>query len=151
MAISGNNQTGSWWRHQMETFSALVALCAGNSLVTDEFPSQRPVARSFDVCLLFICALTNGWTKNRDGGDLRLRCVQSDVIVMLVTYPGDSPRSYIWHGCAKITHCLVREVCPWCDLLGSSRPQVASWPLFTKQTDVLPQLLVKSRSREIRV
>ena len=38
-----------WWRHQMETFSALLALCAGNSSVTGEFPSQRPVARSFDI------------------------------------------------------------------------------------------------------
>ena len=37
-----------WWRHQMETFPALQALCAGNSLVTGEFPSQRPVTRSFD-------------------------------------------------------------------------------------------------------
>ena len=39
----------SWWRHQLETFSALLALCAGNSPVTGEFPSQRPVTRSFDV------------------------------------------------------------------------------------------------------
>ena len=39
----------SWWRHQMETFSALLALCAGNSPVTGEFPSQRPVTRSFGV------------------------------------------------------------------------------------------------------
>ena len=38
-----------WWRHQMETFSALLALCAGNSPVTGEFPAQRPVTRSFDV------------------------------------------------------------------------------------------------------
>ena len=38
-----------WWRHQMETFFALLALCAGNSPVTGEFPSQRPVTRSFDV------------------------------------------------------------------------------------------------------
>ena len=38
-----------WWRHQMEPFSALLALCAGNSPVSGEFPSQRPVARSFDV------------------------------------------------------------------------------------------------------
>ena len=38
-----------WWRHQMETLSALLALCAGNSPVTGEFPSQRPVTRSFDV------------------------------------------------------------------------------------------------------
>ena len=39
----------SWWRHQMETFSALLAFCAGNSPVPGEFPSQRPVTRSFDI------------------------------------------------------------------------------------------------------
>ena len=33
----------AWWRHQMETFSALLAICVG------EFPAQRPVTRSFDV------------------------------------------------------------------------------------------------------
>ena len=38
-----------WWRHQMETFSALLAICAGHSSVTSEFPGQRPVPRSFDV------------------------------------------------------------------------------------------------------
>ena len=42
-------QNLSWWRHQMETFSTLMALCAGNSPVTGEFPAQRPVTRSFDV------------------------------------------------------------------------------------------------------
>ena len=36
-------------RHHMETFSALLALCAGNSPVTGEFPTQRPVTRSFAV------------------------------------------------------------------------------------------------------
>ena len=33
----------------METFSASLALCAGNSRVTGELSSQRPVTRSFDV------------------------------------------------------------------------------------------------------
>ena len=32
----------------METFSALLAICAGNSL-PDEIPAQRPARRSFDV------------------------------------------------------------------------------------------------------
>ena len=41
----------SWWRHQMETFSALLALRVGNSPVTGEFPSRRPVTRRFDVFL----------------------------------------------------------------------------------------------------
>ena len=39
----------SWWRHQMETFSALPAISAGNSSVPGEFPAQRPVTRSYDV------------------------------------------------------------------------------------------------------
>ena len=39
----------AWWCHQMETFSALLAICAGNSPVSGEFPAQRPVTRSFDV------------------------------------------------------------------------------------------------------
>ena len=39
----------AWWRHQMETFSALLSICAGNSSVADEFPAKRPVTRSFDV------------------------------------------------------------------------------------------------------
>ena len=42
-------QSITWWRHQMETFSTLLAICAGNSLVTSEFPTQRPVTQSFDV------------------------------------------------------------------------------------------------------
>ena len=33
----------------METLSALLAICAGNSPVPGEFPAQRPVTRSFDV------------------------------------------------------------------------------------------------------
>ena len=33
----------------METFSALLAICARNSPVPGEFPAQRPVTRSFDV------------------------------------------------------------------------------------------------------
>ena len=30
------NEQGTWWRHQMETFSALLALCKGE--FSDEFP-----------------------------------------------------------------------------------------------------------------
>ena len=45
----GKHQFFPWWRHQMETFSALLAICAGNSPVPGELPAQRPVTRSFDV------------------------------------------------------------------------------------------------------
>ena len=39
----------TWWCHQRETFSALLALCEGNPQVISGFPSQRPVMQSFDV------------------------------------------------------------------------------------------------------
>ena len=69
----------SWWRHQMETFSALLAICAGNSPVTDELPSQRPVTRSFDV---FLDLCLNGWLNNRDTGDLIRHRAHYDATVM---------------------------------------------------------------------
>ena len=43
------NWSYAWWRHQMETFSALLAICVGNSPLTSEFSTQRPVTLSFDV------------------------------------------------------------------------------------------------------
>ena len=52
----------------METFSALLAICAGNSPVTGEFPTQRPVMRSFDV--VFDLHL-NKRVNNGEAGDLR--------------------------------------------------------------------------------
>ena len=45
----GNVAFYSWWRHPMDTFSALLAMCAGNSPVPGEVPTQRPVTRSFGV------------------------------------------------------------------------------------------------------
>ena len=56
-------------------------LCAGNSPITGEFPSQRPVTRSFDVFSL-IWAWTNGWINNRGAGDLRRHRAHYDVTIM---------------------------------------------------------------------
>ena len=39
----------TWWRHHMETFSAILVPCEWNPQVTVGFLSQRPVKRSFDV------------------------------------------------------------------------------------------------------
>ena len=44
-----------WWRHQMETFSALLARCVGNSPVAGEFPSQSQ--RRGALMFSFVCAL----------------------------------------------------------------------------------------------
>ena len=65
----------AWWRHQMETFSALLILCTGNSPMTGDFTAQKPVTRNFDIFLL--C-----WVNNRDAGDLRRHRAHYDVTVM---------------------------------------------------------------------
>ena len=44
----------SWVRHEMETFSALLALREGNVPVIGGFPSQRPVSRTELWCFLFV-------------------------------------------------------------------------------------------------
>ena len=49
-------------------FRATGTLC-GNSPITGEFPSQRPVTRSFDVC--FLSAPENGRVSNRDASDFK--------------------------------------------------------------------------------
>ena len=67
---------GSWWRYQMETFSALLTLCAGNSPVTGAFPTQRAVTQSF-LMFSLICAWINGWANNREAG------AHFDVAVMI--------------------------------------------------------------------
>ena len=65
----------------METFSALLALCAGNSPVSGEFPAKRPVTQSFDV--FFDRRQLNGWVNTREAGDLRRYRAHYDVMVMM--------------------------------------------------------------------
>ena len=69
----------AWCRHQMETFSALLALCAGNSSVTGEFPSQRPVTQSFDIFFDFrlntrLSKQSWGWWFERTSWSLWRHC-----------------------------------------------------------------------------
>ena len=64
----------------METFSALLAICGGNSPVTGEFPAQRPVTRIFDA--FFDLCLNKRLKNNREAGDLRRYRAHYDVIVM---------------------------------------------------------------------
>ena len=66
----------------METVSALLALCAGNSPVGGEFPAQRPVTRTFDIFSL-ICAKIDGRINNGEAGDLGRYRTHYNVTVML--------------------------------------------------------------------
>ena len=72
----------SWWRHQMETFSALLALCAGNSPV----PVNSLHKGQWRGALMFtlLCARINDWVNNRVAVDLRRHLDHYDVSVMWV-------------------------------------------------------------------
>ena len=106
----------SWWRHQMETFSALLDVCAGNSLVTGEFSTQRPVTRSFDV---FFDLRLNKWLSKQSWGwwfDTLSRLF--DVNSTRVCPPGT--QAILWH-------CSF-----WCIIRGSPNEKY-SWLAFRFQ------------------
>ena len=94
----------TWRRYQMETFSALLAICAGNSPVPGEFTTQRPVTRSFDV--FFDLRLNKRLSKkNRKDGDLRRYHAHYDVIVMNPHKTLDS--NYWSFGCKYWYICIL--------------------------------------------
>ena len=70
----------AWWRHQMATFSALLALCTGNlPPVTGEIPSQRPVTRSLDAS--FDLRLNKRLRNNCQAGDFRRHRAHYDLVI----------------------------------------------------------------------
>ena len=71
--------TVTWWRHQMESFSAFLAVCQGNTPVTGGFPSQRPVTRSFDI--FFDLRQNNRWFETPSRSVWR-HCIGKPHIVM---------------------------------------------------------------------
>ena len=58
-------QAISWWRHQMETFSALLVICEGNPLLIPHKGQWRKA-----LMYSLICAWINDWANNRGAGDL---------------------------------------------------------------------------------
>ena len=69
----------SWWRHQMETFSALLAFVRG---------IHRPPVNSSHKgqwCRALMFSLICVWINNREAGDLRRHRGHYDVTVMIQT------------------------------------------------------------------
>ena len=64
----------------MEIFSALLAICAGNSPVTGEFPHKGQWRGALMFSL--ICTSINGWVNNREAVDLRRHRAHYDVTVI---------------------------------------------------------------------
>ena len=96
------------YKHIMMTssnrsISTLLALCVGNSPVTDEFPAQRPLMRSFDVfCDL---RLDNGWVNNCEVGDWRRHRTHYDVIMICCIY--------LWGAQSNSTVCAFFSLQSW--------------------------------------
>ena len=80
----------------METFSALLAICAGSSLVIGEFPHNGQWSETLMFSL--ICAWINGWVISREAGDLRRHRAHHDIIVMNV----------LLHKCRGYTLCAQK-------------------------------------------
>ena len=76
----------TWWRRQIETFSALLALCAGNSPVQVNSPHKRQWRGALMFSLIY--AWINDWVNNREAGDLRRYRGHYDVNVMEIPICG---------------------------------------------------------------
>ena len=68
-SLSTTLMYSSWWRHQIETSSTLLAICAG----IHRSPVNSPHEGQWRRTLMFslICPWINGWVNNREAGDLR--------------------------------------------------------------------------------
>ena len=110
-----------WWRHQMATSSALLAIPAGNSPVVGEFPAQRPVTLSFNV--FFDLRLNKrlnkhwwGWGFETPSCPLWRNCNMS---TKRRTFWSDLNVSTVyscsvtWHVCYAVVWALLCHVCQW--------------------------------------
>ena len=75
--------------HQMETFSALLAICAGNSPV----PVNSTHKGQWRGALVFswICTRIDGWVNNGEAGDLRRHRAHYDVNILTCSDKGLGP------------------------------------------------------------
>ena len=71
-----------WWRHQLETFPALLAICAGNSPRPVNSPHKGQWRGALMISL--ICVWISGWVNNGKAGDVKRYRAHYDVIVMAV-------------------------------------------------------------------
>ena len=105
--LGNTSTTNPWWRHQMETFSALLALVLG----IHRSPINSPHKGQWRGALLFslIFAWTNGWVNNRDAGDLKRHLAHNDVTVM--TERGVSsdniPTRHVWMALYQFRYLII--------------------------------------------
>ena len=86
----------------METFSALLAICAGNSPA----PGQWREALMFYL----ICVWINDWVNNREAGDLRRYRAHYDVIVMKAVISEHMPRIKFMWNCYQVKMAFISQM-----------------------------------------
>ena len=91
----------------METFSALLAICAGNSPVPGEFPTQRPVTRSFDV---YFDLRPNKLLSKHSWG-----------------WWYDTLSWSLWRHCNELHNILCVGVCQWYKSMTQALPSMSVW------------------------
>ena len=67
--LEWEESSSTWWHHQMETFPAQLAICAGNSPVPVNSPHKGQWRRALMFSL--ICTWIKDRVNNRGAGDLR--------------------------------------------------------------------------------
>ena len=96
----------TWWRHQMETFSALLTLCAGNSPV----PLNSHHKGQWRGALMFSLVWINGWVNNRDeAGDLRRYRLHPQLASLRCL----GPIEIVWNG-LPLPNIILRHVLGRC-------------------------------------
>ena len=82
----------AWWRHQMETFSALLAICGG----IQRSPVISPHKGQWRGALMFslVCVWINGWVNNREAGNLIRYRAHYDVSVMRLIRSSEDGRDF---------------------------------------------------------
>ena len=125
----------SWWRHQMETFSELLAICAGNSPVIGEFPAQRPVTRSFGV--FFDLRPNKRLNKQSWGWWFETPSRTYDVIVI---WKQNLPEAN-QHKCEICFRC-VSDLLPFLAHIPTHRPLLGWWYFFPNKQCMLHKIMV---------
>ena len=95
-----SNVLSPLWRHQMESFSALLALCS-------PVPVNSPHKGQWRGALMFslICVWINHWVNNREAGDLRRPRGRYDVTVMRIGTVSSSILDQLY------AHILFTQLC----------------------------------------
>ena len=116
----------TWWRHQMETFSALMGLSEG----IHRSPVDSPHRGQWRGALMFslMCAWRNGWPNHRDASNLIRHSAHCDVTLRWIPTKKEKS-SYYPESLVKLIRCVSDSVAT--KLAGSTQLNFAATRPYT--------------------